>query len=359
MKQNSIYINYGDTLQQMTFALLSRAEVALQLRPDMHVLIKPNLVIADAPEGGATTHVGIVEGIVQYLQQCGITNITIGESSWVGLHDTMLSFERCGYTALAKRYGVALLDFKRDASTTLNHDGMDIAICNAALAADYLINVPVLKGHCQTGMTCCLKNLKGCIPDHEKRNFHSKGLHRPIAALAALLRPNLHVVDGICGDLNFEEGGNPVQAGRILLGTDGVLLDSYGAHLMGFSAEEIAHVALAHRHGVGQLYDANTEIIELNADARPQTVQAKRGTVAQLARHIDEDAACSACYASLIHALYRMNTGKLSGKIHIGQGYRGRQVNGIGVGNCTAGCSRYLPGCPPSAADILRFLQSQ
>ena len=60
-------------------------------------------------------------------------------------------------------------------------------------------------------MTCALKNLKGCLPDREKRNFHSDGLMKPIAALGAFLKPALVIVDSICGDLNFEEGEIPFK----------------------------------------------------------------------------------------------------------------------------------------------------
>ena len=56
------------------------------------------------------------------------------------------------------------------------------------------------------------------------------------AALAAALKPGLIVVDSICGDLDFEEGGNPIQTNRMYLGTDAVQLDAYGGSLMGFSA---------------------------------------------------------------------------------------------------------------------------
>ena len=52
-------------------------------------------------------------------------------------------------------------------------------------------------------MTCALKNLKGCLPDREKRRFHALGLQKPIAALGAALKPRLIVVDSICGDLDF------------------------------------------------------------------------------------------------------------------------------------------------------------
>ena len=49
------------------------------------------------------------------------------------------------------------------------------------------------------------------------------------------LKPRLIVVDSICGGLDFEEGGNPVQTNRMYLGTDAVQLDAYGRSLMGLN----------------------------------------------------------------------------------------------------------------------------
>jgi hypothetical protein len=37
------------------------------------------------------------------------------------------------------------------------------------------------------------------------------GLHKPIAYLNKLVKQNLIIVDGLNGDLNFEEGGNPIH----------------------------------------------------------------------------------------------------------------------------------------------------
>ncbi len=38
------------------------------------------------------------------------------------------------------------------------------------------------------------------------------GLHKPIAYLNKILKQDLIVVDGIIGDLNFEEGGKPPRS---------------------------------------------------------------------------------------------------------------------------------------------------
>jgi uncharacterized protein (DUF362 family) len=306
-------------------------------------------------DGGATTHPGIVEGIIRYLQDAGVRNISIIEGSWVG-DSTQRAFQNCGYTPLAEKYGVTLVDTKHDRTVTRTCQGLSLSLCESPLKVDYLINVPVLKGHCQTDMTCCLKNLKGCIPDSEKRRFHSLGLHKPIAALNMALRPALHIVDSVCGDLSFEEGGNPIEANRVLLGFDPVLLDSYGAQLMGYQPEDIDHLRLAQEYGAGRFVGADTEILELNDQNRPKMGAVRSGAAKKYSQFIEEDSACSACYAALIFALSK--SGPIRGEpIKIGQGFKGKTRPGLGVGNCTAGCERYVKGCPPKASDIVEMIR--
>jgi len=45
---------------------------------------------------------------------------------------------------------------------------------------------------------------------------------------------------------------------------------------------------------------------------------------------------------------------KLKEKVAIGQGYKKVKGKGIGVGNCTKGFERNVPGCPPTAKEIIK-----
>ena len=336
---------------------MEAADVSTRIKPSLHIVIKPNLVAPRPADNGATTHPEIVEGIIRYLKEHGIDHIVIAEGAWVG-DSTERAFKICGYASLAKKYDVRLLDTKKDRVVKKSAHGFEIGLCESLVNADYLINVPVLKGHCQTRMTCCLKNLKGCIPDSEKRRFHTIGLHKPIAALASLLKPDLHIIDSICGDLSFEEGGTPVPSNRILLGFDPVLLDSYGARLMGYHPDEIEHLRLVKEYGGGQYVTDQTEITELGIDDRPKIDMKSVSVAKQFAQYIHEDGACSACYAALVFALNKMQPTASLGKIKIGQGFRGQTCRGIGVGHCTKGSEINVPGCPPQAVDIVEWLRS-
>ena len=84
----------------------------------------------------------------------------------------------------------------------------------------------------------------------------------------------------------------------------------------------------------------------------------KQRASAKYQDRIDEDAACSACYSALVYALHRLGgNGHAQGQIHIGQGFKGKGGEGLGVGACAAGFAKHVPGCPPKATDIIQTLR--
>lgn len=354
-KGGKIYAVYGDDPADMAKRLMEAAGVADAIPAGAHISLKPNLVVGRPASGGATTHPEILAGIIEFLQERGHRSIDIIEGSWVG-DDTGRAFTACGMNDVGKRYGVKLHDLKRDAAVAMDTPAGRINVCKRALEADFLINLPVLKGHCQTRMTCALKNMKGCITDAEKRRFHREGLDECIAALATAIVPHVTIVDGICGDLDFEEGGNPVQANRMLLGADPVKLDAYVCALMGLSPHEVGYVPLAEEYGVGEMGIDEGDIVQVNEPFPGGPAPRATGKVQSLAKRLQADQACSACYANAIHAMKRleeMGAARRMPAVYIGQGWRGREVDGLGIGRCAKGSLGCVEGCPPAALDIV------
>lgn len=360
MLNNEIHIIYGSQPLRMIKEILAAINLASELDKDMKIALKPNLVLARPARDGATTSPLIVEGIIQYFWEHNLKNITIMEGSWVG-DKTSRAFKLCGYEDISKKYGIPLIDLQKDGFQNVKAGDLNLKICNKVLETDYLINIPVLKAHCQTLFTCALKNIKGCIPDSEKRKFHVMGLHKPIAYLSLAVKPGLNIVDSLNGDLSYEEGGNPVQMDRIIVGKDPVLVDAYCASLIGYTADDIKYIRLAEQLGSGQADLSGARIVEYNAELKNYSTFTPSRQAAVLAQKIEALDACSACYGSLIHALKRMEEkgllNRIKGKIMIGQGYKGSSPSGIGIGSCTSGCSAYLKGCPPRALDMVKFLE--
>lgn len=361
MRENEIVITYGSDASAMTEALLKAIDITTLIGSiDAAIVLKPNLVVAVKPDGGATTHPEIAVAIIEHLKGRGYHNISIVESAWIG-DSTERGFKVNGYYEISSHYDVPLVDVKRDVYITKKAGGITMEVSKTILECDFLINLPVLKGHCQTAMTCALKNMKGCISDRSKRQFHTQGLHRPIAALNAVRSADLVIVDSICGDLDFEEGGNPVQTNRMFAARDSVLCDTFGASLIGFTVEDVPYIQMAEELGVGSSDLEALHLTQLNEPSE-QPLAKPTGQATYLSRHTEERSACSACYGNLIHALKRLDeVGRLKNLSHtisIGQDFKGvEDPQRVGVGICTKALGKSLPGCPPKAIDMIEFIK--
>ena len=167
---NRIILTYGQDPWEMTRDVLEKSELGKMIPKGSYVGIKPNLVLAKPASSGATTSPVIVSALIEYLHEQGHGNIIILESSWIG-DSTKRAYQVCGYDEISRQYHVPLFDVKQDTYTIESFNGMDMEISDQVLSLDFLINIPVLKGHCQTLVTGALKNMKGCISDRENGNF--------------------------------------------------------------------------------------------------------------------------------------------------------------------------------------------
>lgn len=358
MTDRQIILMHGTDYRHMAMELLRASGFAGE-HPDrgIRIGIKPNLVVAAAAEGGATTHPELVAGVIDYLRENGFSSVCVLEGSWVGAR-TDAAFRASGIGKVCEERGIPYFDLQKDSGVQVDARGMRLNVCARLREIDLLINMPVVKGHCQTVMTCALKNLKGLLPNSEKRRFHTMGLHDPIGHLVTVMPEMFCLADNICGDLDFEEGGNPVVMNRIYCCKDPVLCDAFACRTMGWKVSDVPYIKIAESLGAGSADLSTAEITALNkAAAEPPQRMSRR--VRELARYTAPKDACSACYGALIHALDRMERG---GRLRhslpdicIGQGYRG-ETGDLGVGNCCGAFRCHVPGCPPSSEDMIRFL---
>lgn len=357
MQENTILNWFGTDPFEAGKVLIEKSEQWKYWKKEDVIGLKPNLVVSKKAASGATTHPDFVAGVISFLQEKGFSHLKIVEGSWVG-DSTERAFKVCGYTDLSKKYSIPLVDLQKDDTVSCEATNGDYSICRSVLELDRLINMPVLKGHCQTSVTCALKNLKGCIPNSEKRRYHREGLHQPIADLNEILRADLILVDGLQGDPDFEEGGNPCRMNLFLAGTDPVLMDSYVTGILGLKVRDVPYIGKAADLGVGTPLCDDSQLIYLNKGENLEGIE-RTALADRLGSYISEKSACSACYASLMQALSQLEkSGDLPKEaVLIGQGYKGVSLKGYGVGQCLSGAEHFEKGCPPSVEDIVLFLK--
>lgn len=115
----------------------------------------------------------------------------------------------------------------------------------------------------------CIEKYEGPDPQCGETQVSPLGLHKPIAHLGLGIRQDFIVVDNICGDPNFEDGGSPFYMNRIFAAADPVLCDTFGAQVMGREPEEVPYLSLAEALGVGSTDLSRAHIRALN---EPETL---------------------------------------------------------------------------------------
>jgi uncharacterized protein (DUF362 family) len=365
----TVSLIYGDHIQDMVQQLVSTNGALDTLRSQDTVVIKPNLVASRRDWQGVDTDPRVVEALVIELKKSGVDRITIGDGSGMGNSATK-AFKILGYHAMAKRYGLKLVDFEKDrfVRRPVKMDGPfdSLEIAQTVAECDFLINVPVMKAHAMALMTCSLKNLKGVMPRATKTAFHGVDLSKAIAQLNTVLTADLIVVDGIRGDLSHETGRTPVTMNRILMGTNPVAVDSVVADMLGYEPRTIRHIADSADAGLGTCDLKKIHIQALNKPLIEEKLTPPPHYAERFPCRINADGACCTCLGNLLFALERLKEkGALSSSqcFVVGQkpGDLSSKKMTIAVGQCAVECSDAdirIDKCPPSAGFIYRKLAS-
>lgn len=374
-----ISVYYGTEAQSAVKALVKAHNPFAELGRHSKVVIKPNIVVAKREWLGADTRPEAVEAVVREMQRCGVQDITIADGSGVG-HTAGKAFGLLGYESLADRCGVRLLDIEQDRfverKTACSGPFEKLRISRTVAECDYLVNMPVLKAHGETKLTCSLKNLKGVMPREMKPRFHSVDLHQAIAQLNSVVSPDFTVVDGAYGDLSSEMGGNPIEIGMMIAGSDLLEIDVFAATVLGFQPEEILHLAGFARYRGVDVDRFIPQLQRLNQPAEQKRFSVSTDPFKQFPCEVSGEGVCCTCRGNLVFALRRLKErGKLSRQQHFLIGRRAdtkaAKTDGgkiIAVGNCAIrgweedpGSTNHLnhisiQGCPPEAAEIVNGL---
>lgn len=217
------------------------------------IVIKPNLSDLCPPETGVTTHPRFIEALIKVLRQMANVKIYLIESNhWAATADE--EFEYLGYTELARKYDVALINLSKDKKIEVQINGKylkRIKVPLTLLFADEFISVAKMKTHVNEVITCVLKNQFGLLPQRYKSKFHPH-LSEVLTDLNNLYRPDLCIVDGIVGmEGQGPTNGTPRKFGIVIFGTDPVATDAVAAKTMGLNPKKIPHLKFAKNCKVG------------------------------------------------------------------------------------------------------------
>lgn len=328
------------------------------VQPRDIVMLKPNI---NGTEG--LTQVELVESLVRLLLDFDVKKIFITESSFGNERMTDIFFHKSGYTELAKKYSVTLLNLNRsqalDVTVKRPHILKTLKIAREVFEADRLINIPVMKVHYATGITLALKNLKGLLVLGEKRHFHEVGLDKAIVDLNNTVKPDLNVIDGICCmERMGPRGGDPVDLNLLIAGASSVETDYVGSQIMEHTLDDVKHLQLFIEDNGIDL--SQIEVVgERIEDVKYPFKKARMSAVIPLGFSVYNIDACSSCMSALFLSFEILGKetpgdrhvflGRKTDPNTVGAGYK------IAFGNCCDKSGPYdmiIKGCPPYPFDL-------
>ena len=356
----------------------SQEDMSRLLKPfdiDIHrpIFIKPNLAIAGNPESGIVTDIRLIRALVEFLRKKGAERISIGEGPVIG-HEAMDVFDESGFTDLAIKERVTLIDLNKVERTSVEWHYGDLSIPRLVPESFY-INFAKLKTHVQTVVSLSLKNQKGLLLPNDKKRFHREwGLHKPIAHLAQVVTPNLVIVDGVIGLEGDGPLGNgsPRQCGVMLASKDMVAIYSACCHLVGIDPNTVPHLKHAEEIGVGTMFKEPSvfkqhsmgfqkpnqsfrKLGKLYAIRNPYACTGCGDSIAEAINHLKST---PKCWPRLVTVgAYRALLGGmvlLTGKNASTNGLKGKRIC---IGVCTKSLADeeeicFVSGCPPNPKEI-------
>lgn len=223
------------------------------------VLLKPNLVEFD-PGTSINTDPRLVAAAVLAFRRLGARSVTVGEGPG-HRRDTMYVVERSGLGEALRDVDAPFVDLNLGETERVmipsSYTALgELWLPTAVTRADVVVSMPKMKTHHWTGVTLSLKNCFGCVPSRiygwPKNVLHYEGVEQAILDVAAAVRPDLAIVDGIVAmQGNGPISGDPVDVGVIVCGDDPVATDVVAASIMGFEPDDLAYLAEA-GHFLGQ-----------------------------------------------------------------------------------------------------------
>lgn len=268
---STVYIR-RDTDDRAGFAqaFLELPEVAARLERATSVLVKPNVVSAEAPP--ETTHPDVLRATLRRLSDLG-KRFTVGDGPPPFIFNrgkTPRSVVRSQpLQEVCAEHGLELLNLHDHGfDQVATPSGFRLPVSRVAREHDLLLSLPVAKAHNICQLTGALKNQFGLLPNGRRILYHAPGvfqdLHRVIAEVNQLFPDAVYLVDAVCSYRRAQMrilGGVPCHPRTMLGGLDPVALDSavldvlrqFEPKLSSVSPGQVKHVGWAARLGRGQL----------------------------------------------------------------------------------------------------------
>ena len=353
------------------------------VKPGYKVVIKPNAFWPINPETALNTDPRVVEALIELIREevPDVGEIKIWEAAAAGWQvpntSTFDCYEAGGFTKMAKKVGVELMDGETDQVTRVGVPGAKALfyfdLPKTLGEADCYISVPKLKTHNETLMTGAIKNQQGCLKSYDKYRCHAMDLSSKLVDVYRVLKPDLTIMDALWvlqgqGPQSYFPEDLIPGMNVILAAEDCIAMDAVATAIMCYDPLEVETTRIGNMEelGVGELSKIEVKGTPIEKVKRPF----KRPSTSLFALYRNVDVymhgACEGCPHTTRFALDRLGTegviSKLKAPVNLILGFRTEVPENLDwertfvIGDCAKEHAEkaraFFPGCPHCPASI-------
>ena len=245
----------ADRSKTISLALKAIGGIEQFIKPGDRVLLKVNAAFATPPSLSATTHPILVEELARICLKAGASTVIVSDNP---INDPASCFTLTGISSAARAGGARVLVPNKSNFSQFTLPGGDLIrswpiLFEPFKSVNRVIGVAPAKDHHRSGASMTMKNWYGLLGG--RRNIFHQDINNIIKELAMMVRPTLVVLDATTAMMtNGPTGGSLSDlkpTNTMVVGTDQVAVDAYGATLLDKNSNDLPFIAKAASLGLG------------------------------------------------------------------------------------------------------------
>ncbi|HUV78546.1 MAG TPA: DUF362 domain-containing protein [Desulfobacterales bacterium] len=244
-----------DRVATLRMALKSLGGIGTFIKKGDRVLLKVNAAFASPAMLSATTHPAIITEMTQLCFRAGAASVVVTDNP---INDPASCFTLTGIADAARSAGARVLLPRDDLFSPMTVKDAKLIRNWPVLYKPFtditkVIGMAPLKDHHRSGASMIMKNWYGLLGG--RRNIFHQDIHNIIMELAMMVKPSLVILDATTSMMtNGPTGGSLSDlknTNTMIVSTDQVAADAFGASLLGRSLDELPFIGKAEAAGIG------------------------------------------------------------------------------------------------------------
>ena len=244
-----------DRVATLRMALKSLGGIETFIKKGDRVLLKVNAAFASPAMLSATTHPAIITEMTQLCFRAGAASVVVTDNP---INDPASCFTLTGIADAARSAGARVLLPRDDLFSPMTVKDAKLIRNWPVLYKPFaditkVIGMAPLKDHHRSGASMIMKNWYGLLGG--RRNIFHQDIHSIIMELAMMVKPSLVILDATTSMMtNGPTGGSLSDlknTNTMIVSTDQVAADAFGASLLGRSLDELPFIGKAEAAGIG------------------------------------------------------------------------------------------------------------